>query len=481
MASKQSLGERLFHKLGSLTTGITLLIVVGLAAAAGTFILQRPLTEPEKMQRAYSPQALYWLDKLGLTDVYHAWWFALLMALLGVAIVFASIDRWPKAWRMVARPYRRPEPHFRAVLPIQRHLAISNASQGLMAAERAFRKAGLRPQRVVENDEVSLFAERNLLSAFSVYVVHASLLLILIGGIVDAFLGYHGYVTLTKGQSTDQVELRTGVMKKLPFTLRCDGAGQENYPDGSPKKWWSKLAVLENGQETLRKEIVVNDPLVTHGVRFYQSGYGSTGQLESVNLGVRAQNGELKQIAFAPDKPVQLDAETSARLARFIPDAVTRDGQIYARSNDPENPAFGLVVTKAGSPEEVWLIPNNSPAVQAPQSGYTFQIRAFEDIKLAAFTGLQVSHEPGQWAVWAGCVLMALGLVMAFYLVHQRYWAVAYEDAKSGGLVLWVGTAADKNREHFQEHFNEIMDDIRKELGDNLPQRSKKASSAVMA
>jgi cytochrome c biogenesis protein len=82
---------------------------------------------------------------------------------------------------------------------------------------------------------------------------------------------------------------------------------------------------------------------------------------------------------------------------------------------------------------------------------------------MAAYTGLQVSHEPGQWLVWTGCLLMALGLVMAFYLVHQRFWAMAV-DTKNGPA-LWVGAAADKNREHYQESFNRLVDEIRDQLG----------------
>jgi len=53
---------------------------------------------------------------------------------------------------------------------------------------------------------------------------------------------------------------------------------------------------------------------------------------------------------------------------------------------------------------------------------------------------------------------------MAFYLVHQRYWAVAYDDAKTGETVLWLGTAADKNREHFQERFDELAKTIREQV-----------------
>jgi cytochrome c biogenesis protein len=466
MAAKQNILERTFRILASLKTGITLLILVGLACATGTFILQRPLTEPENMVRAYSPQTLQWLDRLRLTDIYHAPWFILLMAALGVSIICASVDRWPKAWRMIARPYMRTDVHFRAALPMQAHFSVGNASQALMVTEKAMKQAGLRPRRVVENDEVSLYAERHLLSVFSVYVVHASLLLILAGGIIDAIYGYHGYVTLNKGQSTDKLELRTGETKPLPFTLRCEGAGQENYADGSPKKYWSDLMVLENGREALKKQIIVNDPLVTHGIRFYQSGYGQSGELESVRFYVTTAGGEPLQVALKGQNPTQLADGSTLRVTNFIPDAAIREGEIYAKSNYLDNPAFELAVTsaKTAAVERLWLIPTQQPAVQAKEAGVVIGIKSFEDIQTVPFTGLQVSHEPGQWAVWTGCLLMAVGLIMAFYLVHQRHWAVAYEDAKTGGMVLWIGTAADKNREHFQERFDELVKMIREQV-----------------
>jgi cytochrome c biogenesis protein len=466
MAAKQNILERTFRVLASLKTGITLLILVGLACATGTFILQRPITEPENIVRAYSPQTLQWLDRLRLTDIYHAPWFILLMAALGVSIICASIDRWPKAWRMVARPYMRTDVHFRSALPMQAHFPVGNASQALMTAEKAMKQAGLRPRRVVENDEVSLYAERHLLSVFSVYVVHASLLLILTGGIIDAIYGYHGYLSLNKGQSTDRLDLPTGVNKKLPFTLRCDGAGQENYADGSPKKYWSDLVVIENGRETLKKQIIVNDPLVTHGIRFYQSSYGQSGDLETVKFLVTTPGGSPAEVILNGENPLQLADGSTLRIATFIPDAAVREGEIYAKSNNLENPAFELAVTspKTASIERMWLIPTQQPTVQAKESGLTIAIRKFEDIQTAPFTGLQVSHEPGQWAVWAGCLLMAVGLIMAFYLVHQRYWAVAYEDAKTGATVLWLGTSADKNREHFQERFDELSKNIREQV-----------------
>ncbi len=63
----------------------------------------------------------------------------------------------------------------------------------------------------------------------------------------------------------------------------------------------------------------------------------------------------------------------------------------------------------------------------------------------------------------AACLLMGAGLFVAFYLVHMRVWIAAVPDAR-GRLVLWVGGQANKNRDRFEQKFNELVDNIRTEL-----------------
>jgi hypothetical protein len=58
---------------------------------------------------------------------------------------------------------------------------------------------------------------------------------------------------------------------------------------------------------------------------------------------------------------------------------------------------------------------------------------------------------------------MAVGLVMAFYLFHVRLWIVPVNDGR-GRLNLWVGGSSSKNREQFEEAFQEIVAQIRSEL-----------------
>ncbi|HZW95903.1 MAG TPA: cytochrome c biogenesis protein ResB [Candidatus Eremiobacteraceae bacterium] len=461
-ASIHSVHRKIWQTLGAIKTGVILLILVVILSAAGTVILQRPATDVDEMQRAYSPQVLRLLDGLSLTDVFHAWWFILLLSLVSLSIISASIQRFPNAWRFFSRPYKSPDESFRKALPHHKLIPIQDEEAALSVTDRVLQKAGFRPERIVRENSFSLFGERNRISELAVYIVHASLLLIFLGGIADALFGWRGFVTLTRGQQTSQVDPQKGSRRTLPFAVRCDGAGQENYADGSPKRWWSDLAVLKDGQVIQRKQIVVNDPLVYNGIRFYQASYGRTGKIDRLILNATQRYGQgSKEIAIGLGETLPLDADTTVRLAEFIPDYVVGDGQVYARSNDLENPAAHLVVEskKSGQPLNVWLPP--IPGLeQNASSPYSFEGK---DIQMAYFTGLEVSHEPGQWAVWAGVVVMGLGLALVFYFVHVRVWAVPVRDAR-GQLKLWIGGTANKNKDVFEHRFRELVEQVESEL-----------------
>jgi cytochrome c biogenesis protein len=455
--------RKIWQTLSSIKTGVVLIILVVILSAAGTVILQRPMTDPDDMQRAYSPAMLRFLDATGLTDVFHARWFVTLLILVSLSIIAASVERFPNAWRYFARPYKSPDDNFRRVLPTQARIAIRDEEEGLIAADHALRHFGLKSERIVRTSNFSLFAERHRISEMAVYIVHASLLLIFLGGIVDALYGWRGFLVLTPGSQSNQVEVRTGVDRTIPFAIRCDGTGEETYTDGTPKRWWSKLAVIDGGREVVRKEIVVNDPLVYHGLRFYQATFGRTGKLQSLTLAATPANGTAagRDITLAMNQTVDLDPDTTVTLAEFIPDYVVEDGHVYARSNDVENPAVHLIVTskKAGSNVDVWM-PEIDGVSQNALSPYNFEPK---DLKTGLYTGLQVSREPGQWAVWAGVLLMAIGLTFVFYVVHVRMWAVPVHDAQ-GKLALWIGGTANRNRDAFEQKFKLIVEAVEKEL-----------------
>ena len=63
---------------------------------------------------------------------------------------------------------------------------------------------------------------------------------------------------------------------------------------------------------------------------------------------------------------------------------------------------------------------------------------------------------------------MGCGLFVAFYLVHMRIWAVAVKNSE-GKLVLWIGGAANKNKDRFEQKFKELIDEISTEIAKTTP------------
>jgi cytochrome c biogenesis protein len=113
----------------------------------------------------------------------------------------------------------------------------------------------------------------------------------------------------------------------------------------------------------------------------------------------------------------------------------------------------------SGQSINVWLPP--IPGLeQNSSSPYAFEGK---DVQMAYFTGLEVSHEPGQWAVWAGVILMGIGLTVVFYFVHTRIWVIPVRDAR-GQLQLWIGGTANKNKEAFEQRFRDLVEEIESEL-----------------
>ena len=467
----KSLWTKLYQTLSSVRTGIFLIIIVGIFSAVGTVILQRPTTDNDEIRRAYTPETLAWLDRLGLTDIFHSWWFLTLLILFCVCLIFVSIDRWPNSWKVYSKPVRFAAPHFRLGLPQSIKIPVTDEAAALSVAERVLGRFGFKAQRVSEGGENGLFAEAQRYSVLAVYVVHLSLLFIFAGYILDGIVGFRGNVNITEGQTVSAITLRdnhgSDSQKQIPFSIRCDGAGMETYASGEPKQWWSKLVILENGRETLAKRIVVNDPLVYKGLHIYQANMGKSVVPKSLTFDATPASGGAASEVTVPlnGNTVMPDGE-SLSIIRWVPDYYTQAGEVYQKSDRPENPAVQLSLTNArAETKKLWIFYSEGNTTKGQDAPYQFSIKSAEWLN---YTGLEVSHHPGQLGVWIGVVLMAIGLVVAFYTHHVRIWAVVAADGK-GGKLLWVGGTTNKNRDKLQLKFEQIKAALLEELGTQTP------------
>lgn len=467
MDRQHSLLGSVLQFLSSLKCGLLLLGLLATAVVIGTMVLQRPMAREGQIEQIYAPQTIRLLNFFGLFDVFHAWWFILLLGLLGASIALASLERFPQAWRYFSRPHVLADEWYVRKLPFQREIPLGSRQpmEALLLAARKIRNLGFRlhPGAL---EKGTLYIEKHRVARLAPYVVHSSLLIIFAGAIVDGIWGYRGFISLGPGMRSQQVESVSvnGAPHPLPFTLRCDEAGMEKYPDGSPRQYWTRLAVEEHGREVLRKQIFVNEPLTYKGIRFFQASFGSSGVPSKlvVEASWPGQNRAPQTLALHPGEAVPL-GETGVRveLGEFVPDFVLEGNQLSTRSNEPNNPAVQLRVTQPGGQRSlVWFFPN-FPRMNVPDvSGIVFELRGVE---MGYVTGLQVAKQPGKGLIWGGCLLLSGGLVLALYMVHIRIWGVAGRDSK-GKPTLLLGGQASKYRESFETRFNRLADAVEQAL-----------------
>ena len=462
MAKQQTLLDKLLRFLSSLECGLVLLGSLGTAVIIGTMILQRPMTQEGQIEQVYAPQTVRLLNALGLFDVFHTWWFILLLGLLGANITLASLERFPQVWRLFVRPHILADEWYVRQLPFRKEIPLGfhTPAEALALAQSKLSDLGYRP-KPKSLEKGTLYVEKHRAARLAPYIVHASLLIIFAGAIIDGLWGFKGFVNLTPGARTQSVEAMTtpGAPHNLGFTLRCDGVGMERYTDGSPKQYWSQLAVEESGREVVRKTIYVNDPLTFKGVRFFQASYAPTGTpgklvFDASWAGQDGSQHPAQRISLQPGKPARLgDSGATVELTEFVPDFVLNGNQISSRSDEPRNPAIELSVTSPGGKQaEVWIFPKAPQMAPPNQSGINFQLR---DLEMEYMTGLQVAREPGQNLIWGGCLLLTAGLMMALYMSHVRLWGVVGRDRK-GQPALLLGGQPSKYRESFERRFNEL-------------------------
>ena len=466
MAKQQTILDKLLRFLSSLECGLVLLGSLGTAVIIGTMILQRPMTQEGQIEQVYAPQTVRLLNALGLFDVFHTWWFILLLGLLGANITLASLERFPQVWRLFVRPHILADEWYVRQLPFRKEipLGLHTPAEALALAKAKLSDLGY-PPKPKSLEKGTLYVEKHRAARLAPYIVHASLLIIFAGAIIDGLWGFKGFVNLTPGARTQSVEAMTtpGAPHNLGFTLRCDGVGMERYTDGSPKQYWSQLAVEESGREVVRKTIYVNDPLTFKGVRFFQASYAPTGTPDKLVFdaswaGQDESQHPAQRISLQPGKPARLEASgATVELTEFVPDFVLDGNQISSRSDEPRNPAIQLSVTSPGGKQaEVWIFPKAPQMAPPNQSGINFQLR---ELEMGYMTGLQVAREPGQGLIWGGCLLLTTGLMMALYMSHVRLWGVVGRD-RTGQPTLLLGGQPSKYRESFERRFNELAGEL---------------------
>jgi cytochrome c biogenesis protein len=401
--------------------------------------------------------------RASFTNLYHAWYFYLLLAFFSLNIIICSVKRWPITWRLIARNETAP-PESRLRAMSSRHSLTLDLSREA-ARDRvlaAMKKARYSTALKEVEGAFAVFGQKGVASRLGVYATHLSIIVILIGGIIGVTNGFKGYMQIVEGTSERRFyDRRAKTTKLLPFEVRCDNFQVDYYGDSTrPKDFFSDLVVVQDGEEMLSKRIEVNDPLVWDDIWFYQSSYGDTGRGTKVTLRITDPATGEAQVQQLDTRPVDLPEQGGTlQVIQVLPDfALDNNQQPYAKSNQPVNPA-ALVEFKAaeGEARRIWLF-RNYPDVQMVKD-FPLDL-TFVDYGGVQYTGLQVVYDPGVWVIWTGCAIMVIGIYLAFFIAHRRLWVRIGGGGGDGPVTVLLGGNANKNRDSFVEELSRLADRI---------------------
>jgi cytochrome c biogenesis protein len=441
-----------------------LLIVLAVTSIFGTVIPQQE--GAMELAERLSPGLVSLLSSVQLFDMYHSLWFRLIIGVLALNLIICSLDRFPSAWkRFQAAPNLDRSKPFED-LPLNRSFSASGKLDDLISLAAGVLKARFKRFQQKETDNgVVLYAEKGRFSYMGVFLVHLSVLIILIGSIVGSLFGFEAYVNIPEGGSVSKVHLRRShAAKALPFEVRCDRFSVEFYENGAPKEYRSDLSFLVDGKTALQGPLLVNHPITYEGITFYQSSYRPVaGDRVRIRLSEEAGSSKPLSIEIARGNALELPGKEGAfKLVEVAEDfrGLGPAVLISVHPNGGEKKEFWVFqhfeMIRKRFPPAMLRSPALDPSAFKP---YTF---ALEKVEMKYATGLQVSRDPGVPLVWAGFFLIMIGLFVTFFMSHRSIWVQIAKTKR--GTNIRVAGRANKNPVGMERELDQLAFRIKEKL-----------------
>lgn len=480
---QESLLSRFLGILCSVRLGVVLLILLGLACFVGMLIMQQNVDGFEGYYAQLTPSQRLVYGSLGLFDIYHAWYFNALLALVSMNIILASIDRFPKTWRIVSKPNLTVPMHWLLARKERSTLKVQGDQEAIVEAARsAFKKSGLRNIAVNEkNGRIFVFGESGAWNRLGAYAVHVGLLTIFSGGFLTAQFGHTGQMPLAPGQSSNSIsevafelDQMNQVERNVPFEVFCTDIQQrlirEDGPitAGNTIDWLTSIRIKD---ETGTHEAVVhmNEPFDYRGYRFFQSSFVPVGRARTITLILTDVNGTTQNLKLSRDNSAKLADGTTIKFADFRGNfRIGQENPNEDTSAYPNPGAILEVVPPNGKRETAYAFYEKDvdiPIASKLVGGYNFSLDDFE--KVSDQHILSVQRDPGADLVYLGFVALLAALGAVFFFSHKRIW-IAIEDSNNDEFQLTVAGDTNRNAAALDDKVRSVSDELSRQFKEKI-------------
>ena len=487
--------------LSSVRFGVVMLCSLVVLSMIGMLIVQQNVDGFDTYFASLTPAERIVFGRLGFFDIYHSWYFNLLLLVLSLNIILASIDRFPSAWAYIKSPKLTAT---RDWLLRQKENAVLETGVDEKAVTEAVRKVfekhGLKPKlstnetiayavdedgkklfdQTVRSTDVVFFGEKGRINRLGAYIVHVALLTLFIGHFVALQTGWDANLRMIPGNATDKMQmLEFDVGQKrefevqVPFTMTCTDIQQKLIdPNGSidvtnTLDWRTQLKVDDPEYGPTLANISMNQPFQYRGFRFFQAQTIPIGNARTIKLEITPQGGgDPVHVDIPRMGSATLPDGTLVEYDEFLPDfTFNAEGKPDTRSGDYNNPVAVLNVTPPGGTRtKVFAfgtgVAENVP-VGAPKLGYKWRLAEFEKSPFAHVLSIKYDPYSGAFIAWYFGGFGLIGaLIFVFFFSHRRVWTLIRQTG-TGTVEILVGGHTNRNPVGFEDKFKKIVADLR--------------------
>ncbi len=418
--------QKIFRVIADLRFAIFILLLISFCSIIGTIIEQDQSIEVYKNNYPLANPIFGFLAwdqilKFGFDHVYKTWWFYTLLFLFGLSLITCTFLQQLPSLKIARRCqfFRTTEQFYRLkIFTILNNFSLSKIISKIQQSQYS-----------IFQQKNTIYCYKGLIGRIAPILVHLSMILILTGTIFGSLLGFKAQEVVPKTENFYiQNILTTGQLTVIPkVSARINDFWITYTKEKTISQFYSDISILDTrGNETYRKTISVNSPLIYKGIYYYQTDWNL--------IGLRFQNMKNETLEY----PLLNFSRNQEKIwLTWVPkDSSILEGFIFIIDNLE---GYCSIYNEKG--KFLGNVELNE------MTNFTNSLTLLEII---SSTGLQIKTDPGIPIIYSGFFFLMISTLIS-YTTYSQIWIIKKKRQ------LFIGGTTNRAIFDFELEFLKII------------------------